>query len=73
MTLPMLAHLSDLSVKATPSSRSIVRPLYEEELIPLAIRGFLIVGAFVVIPVVVARSSHDAPTSMRLVIGQDDE
>ena len=51
----LLPHLSDLSVKATPLLAEYRQTsLYEEELIPLAIRGFLIVGAFVVIPVVVA-------------------
>ena len=51
----LLPNLSDLSVKVTPVITEFSQTsLYEEELIPLAIRGFLIVGAFVVVPVAIA-------------------
>ncbi len=51
----LLPHLSDLSAKVTPVIAEYSQTsLYEEDLIPLAIRGFLIVGAFVVVPVAIA-------------------
>ena len=56
MNLPaVLPILSDLGAKITPVIAEYRQTsLYEEELIPLAIRGFLIVGAFVVVPVAIA-------------------
>ena len=51
----LLPNLSDLSVKSTAVIAEYSQTsLYEEELIPLAIRGFLIVSAFVVVPVAIA-------------------
>ena len=51
----LLPNLSELSVNMAPVFTEFSQTsLYEEELIPLAIRGFLIVGAFVVVPVAIA-------------------
>lgn len=51
----VLPHLTDLSAKATPVIAEYTQTsIYEEELFPLAIQGFLIVGAFVVVPVAIA-------------------
>jgi len=51
----LMPHLSDLGGKMTPLFAEYSQTsLYQEELIPLAIRGFLIVGAFVVLPVAIA-------------------
>ena len=54
LSTPM-PYLSELGGKMTPLLAEYSQTsLYQEELIPLAIRGFLIVGAFVVLPVAIA-------------------